>query len=151
MLQEDKHLELSLVRLFYNERDIDEVMEDINHKNHALQKEVKKKDKIEDEIKDKKKEQGKLQRELTKVEATIKESVSINKAVICYFFEVLNKFALSFVVILMYIDFIYFLPMLRFPKTICELTFITVIFSGGGIEQEATTLHQSQRKNGSYD
>ena len=74
-VQEEKHLELSLVRLFYNERDIDEVMEDINHKNHALQKEVKKKDKIEDEMKDKKKEQGKLTRELTKVEATIKESV----------------------------------------------------------------------------
>lgn len=75
-LQEDKHLDLSLVRLFYNEQDIDEVMENINHKNHTVQKEVKKKDKIEDEIKDKKKEQGKLQRELTKVEATIKESVS---------------------------------------------------------------------------
>lgn len=77
---EDKHLELNLVRLFYNERDIDEVTEDINHKNHALQKEVKKKDKIEDEIKEKKKEQGKLTRELAKVEATIKESeVELNK------------------------------------------------------------------------
>jgi len=64
------------VRLFYNERDIDEVTEDINHKNHALQKEIKKKDRIEDEIKEKKKDQGKLQRELTKVESTIKECVS---------------------------------------------------------------------------
>lgn len=88
IFQEEKHLELSLVRLFYNERDIDEVMEDINHKNHQLQKEVKKKDKIEDEMKDKKKEQGKLQRELTKVEASIKESVStditfISKTAFC--------------------------------------------------------------------
>ncbi|WAR26953.1 SMC1A-like protein [Mya arenaria] len=76
---EEKHLELSLVRLFYNERDIDEVTEEINHKNHALQKEIKKKDKIEDEIREKKKDQGKLHRELTKVESSIKESEQIEE------------------------------------------------------------------------
>ncbi|KAH3819553.1 hypothetical protein DPMN_121292, partial [Dreissena polymorpha] len=77
---EEKHLELSLVRLFYNERDIDEVTEEINHKNHALEKENKKRDKIEEEIKGKKKEQGKLLRELTTVESTIKEcEVELNK------------------------------------------------------------------------
>lgn len=43
IFQEEKHLELPLVRLFNNERDIDAAMEDINHKNHQLQKEVKKK------------------------------------------------------------------------------------------------------------
>ena len=74
-LQEEKHLELALLRLFYNERDIDEITEEINRKNHQLEKENRKKDKIEDEIKDKKKDQGKLARELTKVESKIKESV----------------------------------------------------------------------------
>lgn len=77
---EEKHLELNLLRLFYNERDIDEITEEINRKNHQLEKENRKKDKIEDEIKDKKKEQGKLARELTKVESKIKESeVELNK------------------------------------------------------------------------
>ena len=74
-MQEEKHLELALLRLFYNERDIDEITEEINRKNHQLEKENRKKDKIEDEIKDKKKDQGKLARELTKVESKIKESV----------------------------------------------------------------------------
>ena len=63
------------MRLFYNERDIDEISDEINRKNHQLEKETRKKDKIEDEIRDKKKEQGKLARELTKVETRIKESV----------------------------------------------------------------------------
>lgn len=77
---EEKQLELALLRLFYNERDIDEITEEINRKNHQLEKENRKKDKIEDEIKEKKKEQGKLTRELTKVETRIKESeVELNK------------------------------------------------------------------------
>lgn len=76
--QEEKQLELALLRLFYNERDIDEITEEINRKNHQLEKENRKKDKIEDEIKEKKKEQGKLTRELTKVETRIKESVCIS-------------------------------------------------------------------------
>ena len=75
IFQEEKQLELALLRLFYNERDIDEITEEINRKNHQLEKENRKKEKIEDEIKDKKKEQGKLARELTKVESKIKESV----------------------------------------------------------------------------
>lgn len=77
---EDKHLELSLVRLFYNERDIDEIRTEVEHKAHAVRKEERKKEKIEDEMKEKKKEQGKLARELTKIESSIKESeVELNK------------------------------------------------------------------------
>ncbi|KAL3853418.1 hypothetical protein ACJMK2_016957 [Sinanodonta woodiana] len=76
----EKKLELSLFRLYHNEQDIDELLEEQNRKNQQLEKENAKKDRIEDEIKEKKKEQGKCQRDLTKIEQSIKESeVELNK------------------------------------------------------------------------
>ena len=70
-------MEHHLFKLFHNEKDIDELMEELNRKRHLMEKEVKKKDKIDDEMKEIKKEHGKLNRDLTKIEQQIKESVSI--------------------------------------------------------------------------
>lgn len=69
-------MELQLFKLFYNERDIDELADEVNRKNTLLEKEMRRRDKIDDEIKEKKKDQGKMARDLTKVEQSIKESVS---------------------------------------------------------------------------
>ena len=69
-------MELQLFKLFYNERDIDELADEVNRKNTLLEKETRRRDKIDDEIKEKKKEQGKMARDLTRVEQSIKESVS---------------------------------------------------------------------------
>jgi structural maintenance of chromosome 1 len=49
-------LELQLFKLFYNERDIDELADEVNRKNTLLEKETRRRDKIDDEIKEKKKE-----------------------------------------------------------------------------------------------
>ena len=68
-------MELHLFRLYHNERDIDEINEELTTKQNQLEKEIRKRDRIEDEVKEKKKEQGKLSRELTKIEQQIKESV----------------------------------------------------------------------------
>ncbi|XP_063405474.1 structural maintenance of chromosomes protein 1A-like [Mytilus trossulus] len=77
---DDKQLELQLFKLFYNERDIDELADEINRKNTLLEKETRRRDKIDDEIKEKKKEQGRMSRDLTKVEQSIRESeVELNK------------------------------------------------------------------------
>ena len=77
---DEKQLELQLFKLFYNERDIDELADEVNRKNTLLEKETRRRDKIDDEIKEKKKEQGKMARDLTRVEQSIKESeVELNK------------------------------------------------------------------------
>ncbi|KAL5014287.1 hypothetical protein ScPMuIL_008557 [Solemya velum] len=76
----EKEMEIQLFKLYHNERDIDELSEDLTRKQHILEKENRKRERIEDEIKDKKKEQGKMVRELTKIEQQIKESeVELNK------------------------------------------------------------------------
>lgn len=49
-----------------------------------LEKENRRRERIEEEIKEKKKEQGKVARELTKVEQSIKESVSKMKFIITW-------------------------------------------------------------------
>ncbi|KAL8609913.1 hypothetical protein ACOMHN_016388 [Nucella lapillus] len=76
----EKQMHLQLFKLFHNEREIDEMAEELSKKNGLLQKETRKRDRIEDEIKEKKKEQGRVARELTKIEQQIKESeVELNK------------------------------------------------------------------------
>ncbi|XP_046363466.1 structural maintenance of chromosomes protein 1A-like [Haliotis rufescens] len=76
----EKQLELQLFKLYHNERDIDEISDELTKKTHALEKENRKRDRIEDEVKEKKKEQGKLSRELTKIDQQMKESeVELNK------------------------------------------------------------------------
>lgn len=87
VLQDDKQLELQLFKLFYNERDIDELADEINRKNTLLEKETRRRDKIDDEIKEKKKEQGRMSRDLTKVEQSIRESVSL----CCFTFKVIHS------------------------------------------------------------
>lgn len=72
----EKELELQLFKLYHNEKDIDELHEELTRKKQLLEKEEKKREKIENEMKDMKKEHGKLSRELTKIEQQIKESVS---------------------------------------------------------------------------
>nr|KAG5701912.1 hypothetical protein BaRGS_014977 [Batillaria attramentaria] len=76
----EKQLHLQLFRLYHNEREIDEIADELSRKNALLEKETRKRDRIEDEIKEKKREQGKISRELTKIEQQIKESeVELNK------------------------------------------------------------------------
>jgi len=70
----EKQLELQLFKLYHNERDIDDITEELGKKARILEKENKRRDKIEAEIKDKKKEQGTVSRDLTKLEQQIKES-----------------------------------------------------------------------------
>ena len=76
IFQAEKQLEVQLFKLFYNERDIDGLQEDLAGRMQALDKEKKKKEKIEDNIRDKKKEHGAKSRELTKIDQQIKETVS---------------------------------------------------------------------------
>ena len=87
LLQADKQLELQLFRLFHNERDIDELGEDLARKNQALERENRKREKIDDEIKDHKKELGKLNRELAKMDQKIKESVHMSNLFVKVFFR----------------------------------------------------------------
>ncbi|XP_035827369.1 structural maintenance of chromosomes protein 1A [Aplysia californica] len=76
----EKQLELQLFKLFHNERDIDEISEELTKKARILEKENKRRDKIEAEIKEKKKEHSSITRELTKLEQQIKESeTALNK------------------------------------------------------------------------
>ena len=76
LFEAEKQLEMQLFKLYHNEREIDELVNEKARKEKEMEKEVAKKDKIEDEIKDKKKEHGKLVRELAKIDQAIKESVS---------------------------------------------------------------------------
>ena len=76
IFQAEKQLELQLFKLYHNERDIDELGDELRKKQHGLEKENRRKEKIEDEVRDKKKEYGKLSRELTKIDQKIKETVS---------------------------------------------------------------------------
>ncbi|KAK2152444.1 hypothetical protein LSH36_328g01029 [Paralvinella palmiformis] len=76
----EKQLELQLFKLYHNERDIEELSEELRKKNHVLEKETRKREKIEDEIREKKKEHGRANRELTKLDQKLKESeVDLNK------------------------------------------------------------------------
>ena len=74
--QVEKQLELQLFKLFHNEKDIDEMAEELARKSQSVDKENRRREKIEGEMKDRKKEQGKLARELAKIDQQIKESVS---------------------------------------------------------------------------
>lgn len=64
-----------MFKLFHNEKDIEEISEELAKKNRVLEKENKRREKIETEIKEKKKEQGTISRDLAKLEQQIKESV----------------------------------------------------------------------------
>lgn len=77
-LQAEKQLELQLFKLYHNERDIDELQDDLDRRVQMSEREQRKREKIEDEVKEKKKELGKLSRELGKIEQQIKDSVSFN-------------------------------------------------------------------------
>ena len=75
VLQAEKQLELQLFKLYHNEKDIEELQEEMMRKNSVLEKEARKKESIEDEIRGKKKEHGHLTRELAKIDQGIKEAV----------------------------------------------------------------------------
>lgn len=79
VFQAEKQLELQLFKLYHNEAEIDELADELQKKTNMLEKENRRRERIEEEIKEKKKEQGKVARELTKVEQSIKESVSIKQ------------------------------------------------------------------------
>ena len=49
-MQVEKQLDLQLFKLYHNERDIDELSEEINKKQQYLEKDNKKREKIEDEV-----------------------------------------------------------------------------------------------------
>lgn len=72
----DKQVELQLFRLFHNEREIKELEQDLNRKQHEVEKIDKKKEKAEETLREKKKDQGKLSRELAKIEQEIREMES---------------------------------------------------------------------------
>ncbi|BFZ10782.1 hypothetical protein BsWGS_13821 [Bradybaena similaris] len=76
----EKQLELALFKLFHNEREIEEIADELSKKNRIMEKENKRREKIEAEIKEKKKEQGTTSRELAKLDQQIKESeTALNK------------------------------------------------------------------------
>ena len=70
-------MELQMFKLYYNEREIEELQEELGKRNDGMKKETRKREKIEEEIREKKKEQGALSRELTKIDQDIKQSVSV--------------------------------------------------------------------------
>ncbi|XP_046994754.1 structural maintenance of chromosomes protein 1A isoform X1 [Schistocerca americana] len=76
----DKQVELQLFRLYHNEKDIEQLEQELGRKQHDVKKVEKRKQKAEEELKEKKKECGKISRELAKVEQNIREmEVEINK------------------------------------------------------------------------
>ena len=60
-------------RLYYNEREVEQIGEEMKKKQRELEKAERKKQDAEDIVKDKKKEQGKKQRELAAMEQEIRE------------------------------------------------------------------------------
>ncbi|XP_064632615.1 structural maintenance of chromosomes protein 1A-like [Lineus longissimus] len=70
----EKLIELQLFKLFHNEREMDELGDELHRVQGTLEKEERKREKIEGEVKAVKKEQGTLQRDLAKIEQNIKES-----------------------------------------------------------------------------
>ncbi|XP_022237917.1 structural maintenance of chromosomes protein 1A-like isoform X2 [Limulus polyphemus] len=69
-----KKVQWQLFKLYHNERDIEQLAEDLAQKNKELERVSRKRERIEEEIKEKKKENGKLTRELTKIEQQIREA-----------------------------------------------------------------------------
>lgn len=71
-LQEQK-IELQLYHLYHNEKEIQSMEEDLQHKQSELAKVEKKRQKLEESLKEKKKEAGTVQRETAKIEQEIRE------------------------------------------------------------------------------
>ncbi|KAJ8722343.1 hypothetical protein PYW08_004745 [Mythimna loreyi] len=71
-LQEQK-IELQLYHLYHNEKEIQSMEEDLQHKQSELTKIEKKRQKLEETLKEKKKEAGTVQRETAKIEQEIRE------------------------------------------------------------------------------
>ncbi|CAH1638439.1 unnamed protein product [Spodoptera littoralis] len=71
-LQEQK-IELQLYHLYHNEKEIQSMEEDLQHKQSELTKVEKKRQKLEEVLKEKKKEAGVVQRETAKIEQEIRE------------------------------------------------------------------------------
>jgi structural maintenance of chromosome 1 len=75
-LREDhaqKQTEYQLFRLYYNEREVESVAEELKRKQRDLERAERRRQDAEDVVKDKKKEQGKKQRELAAMEQDIRE------------------------------------------------------------------------------
>ena len=70
-------MELSLFRLFHNERDIEEITSELDNQQGVVQRIEQSKEAKEEELKEKKKEQGKIGREMAKIEQEIREIVKI--------------------------------------------------------------------------
>jgi chromosome segregation ATPase len=70
-------VELSLFRLFHNERDIEEITSELDNQQGVVQRIEQSKEAKEEELKEKKKEQGKIGREMAKIEQEIREIVKI--------------------------------------------------------------------------
>lgn len=76
----DKQVEIQLFRLYHNEKDIEQLEQELERKQHEVKKVEKRKQKAEEDLKEKKKDCGKSSRELAKVEQSIREmEVEINK------------------------------------------------------------------------
>lgn len=71
-------MELSLFRLFHNERDIEEITSELDNQQSVVQRIEQSKEGKEEELKEKKKEQGKIGREMAKIEQEIREIVKLS-------------------------------------------------------------------------
>lgn len=69
-------MELQLYHLYHNEKEIQSLEEDLQHKQSELAKVEKKRQKAEEALKEKKKESGTVQRDLARIEQEIREAVS---------------------------------------------------------------------------
>lgn len=68
----DEQLQLQLVRLYYNEQDIEGIREQLQEQQKKLSKEDKRRESIEDEIKEKKKDQARLAKEMQNIDTKLK-------------------------------------------------------------------------------
>lgn len=68
---------MQLYHLYHNEKEIQSMEEDLQHKQSELTKVEKKRQKLEEVLKEKKKEAGVVQRETAKIEQEIREVVSM--------------------------------------------------------------------------
>lgn len=76
--QAEKQLELSLFRLFHNEREIEEITKDMEKQQGVVARVERNKEEKEEELKEKKKEGGKVSKEMANLDQDIREIVSFS-------------------------------------------------------------------------
>lgn len=85
--QDDSQLQVQLFKLYHNEQEISNLIQDLKSRNKDVAKLEKRRQVIEGELKAKKQENARISRELAAIDKNIREKVGAGKAVLflqCY-------------------------------------------------------------------